>query len=155
MSIQSESSRYPRDLSRYLTVALGEKFVKIGNIPIYKSESKTVIARWSKKHDKNIRAIPYWFGLKVPDITRINEYGITHFVFVCDDEGLILLPTEIIQGRIYNNELLESLKNGLLLHYHIQFDVENGQMMWILKTGIRQNVKKYYYKFLKTSTIIR
>jgi len=147
MSTHSASSGYPRNLSRFLINALGEKFVKTGNIPIYKSKSKTVIARWSKKHDKTIRAIPYWFGLKVPDITRINEYGVTHFVFVCDGEGLVLLPTEKIQDHIQNNELLESPKNGPLQHYHIQFDKENGQMMWILKGGFRENVEKYYISF--------
>ena len=152
MSIQFsvKTSRYPRDLSRLLSSVLEETFVKIGNKPIYKSDSKTVIARWSKKHDKMVRALAYWYGLKAPDLERINEYGITHFAYVCGKEGVVLIPTRIIQERIKNDELLKSPKEGPLQHYHIQFDEESGAMMWILKTGVRENVEKYYYRFIKT-----
>ena len=145
-----KSSRYPRDLSQLLSSALKETFVKIGNKPIYKSDSKTVIARWSKKHNKKVRALSYWYGLKVPDLDRINEYCITHFAYVCNREGVILLPTRIIRERIRKDELLKSPKEGPLQHYHIQFNEEGGSMLWILKMGVRENVEKYYYKFIKT-----
>lgn len=87
---------YPRDLSQYLSSVLSECFVKIRNQPIYRSKTKTVIARWSKKHEKAVRAYPYWYGLKVPDIDRTSEYRVTHFAYICENEGLVLFPADII-----------------------------------------------------------
>ena len=141
------SSRYPRDLSQILSTLLDETFVKIPSKPIYKSNSKTIIARWSKKYSKKERALSYWYGLKAVDIDRITEYGITHFAYVCNGEGVVLLPTRIIQERIKNDQLLETLQKGRLQHFHIQFNEESGSMRWILKTGERENVQKCYYKF--------
>ena len=142
---------YPRDLSQLLSIALEETFVNIGKKPIYKSDSKTVIARWSKKYNKTERAFAYWFGLKAPDLERINKFGITHFAYVCDEEGVVLVPTMIIQKRIKNDELLETKTKGALQHYHIQFDEESGAMMWILRTGFRKNVENYYHRFTNST----
>ena len=134
---------YPRDLSPILTTALGEKFEKIGRKPIYKSRSKNVIARWSQKYEREGQ--DYWYGLTTSDIEDIENYDITHFAYVCADNGVVLLLVTDVEQRIRDDELLRTPSEGPLRHYHILFVEENGEIMWILKTGIRENVQEYYH----------
>ena len=52
IEIESTPSSYPRNLSDFLTKSLNEKFTKVGNLPLYKSDNKSVIARWSQRYER-------------------------------------------------------------------------------------------------------
>jgi len=138
-------SQHQSNILTHLNSISVKKFEKIPRVPIYKNNSMKIIVRWSKKHDPNIRAIPYWFGLKAVDMERIQTYEITYYTFVCEKVGIIFLPIDEVLFRINNDELLKTPLEGPLQHYHIQFDDRNGIMEWYLKKDLRINVNKYFY----------
>lgn len=141
IEIVSTPSKYPRDLSEILTSGLNEEFTKIGNLPLYKGEKSLVIARWSRRHEK--QALNYWYGLKARDLQLEKQYSITHFAYVCAREGILLLPHRLVLSHINNENLTKTEKDGKLIHYHMKFREEEGQLIWIVSAGILENVERY------------
>jgi hypothetical protein len=116
-----------------LTETLGEEFTRLGTSPIYKSETKTVIARTSKYYEQ--KYTDYWYGTKAIDLIRVKKYSITHFAFICATNGVVLIPKRIMLQEIEKNNLRKSTsKEGKLIHYHIYLFEDKGSMFWKLKT---------------------
>ena len=127
-----------------LTETLGESFRRLGTSPIYKSDSKTVIAHSSKYYNR--KYVSYWYGTKAVDMDRVKKYGVSHFAFICATKGVVLIPRKILFREIEMDNLSKSTtKEGQLIHYHIHFYERNGSMFWRLK---RENKKidEYFFK---------
>ncbi len=131
-----------------LNETLGEEFTRLGTSPIYKSRTKTVIARTSKYYGQKYPR--YWYGTKAVDLIRVEKYSITNFAFICATKGIVLIPKKIMLQEIKKDNLNQSnTKEGKLIHYHIHFIEKNGSMLWRLKTGTK-NVDEFYIKTDKT-----
>lgn len=127
-----------------LTETLGEEFRRLGTSPIYKSESKTVIARSSKFYNR--KGDNYWYGTKAVDMERVTKYGVSHFAFICATQGVVLIPRKILFREIESDNLNKSTtKEGQLMHYHIHIYEMDGSLFWRLK---RENKKidKFFFK---------
>lgn len=101
---------FPRDLTELLTKSIGEKFERIGRTPIYKTKSKIVIARWSQRYPR--KGQHYWYGLKAKDISSIQENELTHFAYVCDNVGTVLVPVDVMLSKIQADDLGRTLREG-------------------------------------------
>lgn len=130
-----------------LTETLGEEFTRLGTSPIYKSKTKTVIARTSKYYDRT--SINYWYGTKAIDLPRVKKYSVTHFAFICATNGVVLIPKKIMLEEIEKDNLRKSTtKEGKLIHYHIHLFEKNGSMFWRLKTE-NKKIDEFYFKLEK------
>lgn len=139
---------YPRNLAPILTSILNKPFEQLGGLPLYKSGDDIIIGRWSKKYEK---PHDYWYGLKAHDFQLIKEYPVTHFAYVCDHEGILLLSKKDVMKQVAENKLTKSEKeDGSLIHYHIRLDNKNGQLNWILSDGVTLNVEEFYIRMVKT-----
>ena len=140
--VNNETMGYPRDLAPILTSFLNKPFEKVGNLPLYRSVDELVIGRWSKKYEISH---DYWYGLKAHDFKLMKEHPVTHFAYVCEDEGVLLLSKKDVMKQVNENNLTMTEKaDGSLLHYHIRLDNKDGQLCWILSKGMRKNVEEYY-----------
>lgn len=129
---------YPRDLSSLLSKMRGESFVKVDNIPVYRSENRVVIGRWSKEYEEPSEN--YWYSLKVRDLELIKKHSVTDFGYVCEDNG----AARAIEEQIEQDNLDKSLKTGKMIHYHLRlFDKEEG-LVWKLTSGESINVESLY-----------
>jgi hypothetical protein len=90
-----------------LTVTLTEDFVRLGTSPIYKSKTKTVIARTNKYYDR--KSINYWYGTKAIDFPRVRKYSVTHFAFICATKGVVLIPKKMMLQEIEKDNLRKSI----------------------------------------------
>ena len=139
------SEKTPKEM---LTETLGEEFSRLGTSPIYKSETKTVIARTSKRYEQKYAG--YWYGTKAVDLIRVKKYSITHFAFICATTGVVLIPKKVMLKEIEKYNLRQSnTKEGKLIHYHIHFFEKEGSMFWRLKTE-KQNIDQFFVKTKKT-----
>jgi len=110
-----------------LNESLQEEFSRLGTSPIYKSKSKIVIARTSKRYDQ--RNVNYWYGVKAKDLDRVKKYKITHFAFICSDKGVVLIPTKTMLEEIGKDNLNKTTtKEGKLIHYHIRLYERDGSI---------------------------
>jgi len=100
--VNNETMSYPRDLAPVLTSSLNKPFEKVGNLPLYRSVDELVIGRWSKKYDESH---DYWYGLKAHDFKLMEEYPVTHFAYVCADEGVLLLPKKDVIRQVNENNV--------------------------------------------------
>jgi hypothetical protein len=124
------SEKTPQEM---LTQTLGEEFRRLGTSPIYKSESKTVIARSSKYYNR--KDDNYWYGTKAVDMERVKKYGVSHFAYICSTKGVVLIPRKILLREIEKDNLNKSTtKEGQLIHYHIHLFERSGSIFWRLKT---------------------
>lgn len=137
-------SSYPRNLSELLSQSLSVPFTNLGRKPIYKGGSRTILARWSQKYDRESQ--DYWYGLTSRDIEDIDNFNITHFGYVCEYNGTLLLPVEMIKEKISKDELSSTITNGELRHYHINL-VENEDLFWLRARAdaFLKRKKKYGY----------
>jgi len=136
---------YPRDLTPILNNTFGQRFVKVENVPVYKSTDKVIIGRWSKLYEKP--SPNYWYGLKARDLDLVDEHSVTHFCYVCDDMGVSLLPKPVVMEQIEDNRLDRSFtKEGKLIHYHIRLFDKGNRMEWKLSGGISRNVENYFHR---------
>ena len=83
--------------------------------------------------------------LKARDVEAIKDQKVTDFAYVCANKAVILLPSNLVLKKISEDALSKSPKTGSLVHYHIKFETENG-IKWILRSGIREDVEKYYHR---------
>ena len=126
-----------------LNESLQEEFSRLGTSPIYKSKSKIVIARTSKRYDR--KDVNYWYGTKAKDLERVKKYKITHFAFICSDKGVVLIPTKTMLKEIEKNNLSKSTtKEGQLIHYHIHLFERNGSIYWRLKTE-NKSINEFFF----------
>ena len=140
---QAPPKDVPNDLTLLLTKSIDEKFERIGRTPIYKSKDKTIIARWSQRYPR--RGQNYWYGITAKDISSIQENGLTHFAYVCDNIGTVLIPVQTMLSKISANELGRTPKEGDLRHYHISFSDSNDGLMWTFREGRTESVAEFYY----------
>jgi hypothetical protein len=127
-----------------LSEILREDFRRFGTSPIYKSKSKTMIARFSKFYNR--KDANYWFGTKAVDVDRVKKYAVSHFAFICASKGMVLIPRKIFIQEIERDNLRASTtKDGQLIHYHIYFFENNGSMFWRLKTE-NKKIDEYFFK---------
>lgn len=127
-----------------LTETLGEDFRRLGTSPIYKSESKTVIARSSKYYTR--KGVNYWYGTKAVDMDRVKKYAVSHFAFICATKGVVLIPRKVLFREIEKDNLSKSTtKEGQLIHYHIHFYERNGSIFWRLKTE-NKKIDEFFFK---------
>lgn len=145
ISPPSEPSRsVPSDLTEILTKSIGESFERLGRTPIYKSASKTILARWSQRYPR--KGQNYWYGLTSKDIASVDEYGVTHFAYVCDDVGAIVIPARDMLSHVNSGKLGRTPKEGKLRHYHIQFGERGAGLEWVMKNGAREEVSRFLQK---------
>ena len=130
-----------RDYGLILSNSSGENFKKIHS-SIYQSESKKVIARFSKYYERSGQN--YWYALTSRDIEFIEDYNITHLAYICANSGVVFLPVELMLTHIDNGDLTRTPSEGPLRHHHIIFSEEGNQMMWVQKNGVRVNIEKHY-----------
>ncbi len=127
--LSEPESRTVKDM---LTEYLGENFDRLGKSSIYKSSSKTVIARVSQRYER--ADSNYWYGTTQKDIERVTEYQITHFAYICLNFGVVLIPAQVIMMEIRRSNLGASMtKEGQIRHYHVQFYERDEAMFWNLK----------------------
>ena len=127
-----------------LSEILNEDFVRLGSSPIYKSKTKMVIARTSKTYYR--KTTMYWYGTTAVDLIRVKKYSITHFAFICDKKGIVLLPKKMVLQEIENNNLnTSSTKGGNLLHYHIKLYEKDGSLFWKLKNE-NKKIDEFFFK---------
>ena len=98
---------YPGNLSQVLSESLNKPYDKVGNLPLYRSDTELVIARWSQKYKD--QSIDYWYGLKARDFRLVSDHPVTHFGYVCDYDGVLMLPKEIVLNSVSNDKLNKSL----------------------------------------------
>lgn len=135
------SEKTPKQI---LTEILNEEFTQLGKSPIYKSKTRTVIARYSKYYKQ--KYCDYWYGTKAVDLVRVKKFSVTHFVFICAKKGIVLIPTKIMLAEIEKDNLRSSLdKKGNLIHYHIHLFEENGSMFWRLKAE-NKKINEFFFK---------
>jgi hypothetical protein len=121
-----------RTIQEMLTVSLGEQFTRIGTSPIFKSPTKTVIARISQRYDRTDSN--YWYGTTPKDLERAKEFQVTHFAYVFSNFGVMLIPTNELVTEINRNNLPVSLSaEGQIRHFHIQFYERPNAIYWNLK----------------------
>lgn len=126
-----------------LNRSLQEEFSQLGSSTIYKSRTKWVIARTSKRYERS--DMNYWYGTKTFDLDRVKKYNITHFAFICSNRGVVLLPKEEMLSKIIKDSLSKSVtKEGKIRHYHIQFYEREGSLYWRLKTT-DQLIDQYFH----------
>lgn len=141
--VPEASEKTPQQM---LTETLKEEFHRLGTSPIYKSETKTVIARSSKYYN---RGDNYWYGTKAIDMERVKKYGISHFAFICATNGIVLIPRWVLMQEIEKNNLNKSTtKEGQLIHYHIHFYERDGSLFWRLKQK-SMKIDKFFFKHEK------
>ena len=143
----SPAEAVPHDLSKILTLALGEAFERVGRTPLHKSKSKMLIARWSQRYKR--KGQNYWYGLTSRDIESVENHNLTHFAYVCAKTGVALLSVSMVMKHVQADTLGKSPKVGPLRHYHIQFDDSKGELKWILKNGVRESIEQFFYRFKK------
>lgn len=134
----------PTDLTDLLTESIDEKFERLGRTPIYKSKDKTLIARWSQRYPR--KGQNYWYGLTAKDVSSIEENALTHFGYVCDGVGTVLIPVGVMLSKIQNNELGRTPKEGNLRHYHISFAESDKGLIWTQKAGKSESVQQFFHQ---------
>jgi hypothetical protein len=133
-----------RTVLEMLTETLNEQFTRIGTSSIYKSPTKTVIARISQRYDR--ADSNYWYGTTPKDLDRIREFRVTHFVYVFSNVGVMLIPTAEMLEAVNRNNLPVSLDaDRQVRHYHIQFYERDGDIYWNLK-GRNKVVTQYFVR---------
>jgi hypothetical protein len=126
-----------------LSRALGESFERIGNSPIFKSQTRILLARYSQYYRE--KSSNYWYGVTPKDLERVKEYHVNAFAFVCDEKGVVLLDVDELKSRIEGGFLWRSPAEGTdLRHFHILLRVMDGKMVWQLK-GSNVDVTSRYY----------
>jgi hypothetical protein len=140
----STAKTYPEDLSKILSDAMEETFARVGRSAIYKSRSKTLIARWSQRYQRKDQN--YWYVLTPRDLESIKDYNLTHFAYICSDVGVVLFEKSIILQHVQNDSLGRSPKIGPVRHYHIQFKGNGTEIEWVLKNGVRENILNYFHR---------
>jgi hypothetical protein len=138
----SYSSHAPSDLSELLKQSLGEDFKRVGNSVIYKSPSKTVIARWSQRYKKSQ---DYWWGLHAKDLEAIEDYGVTHYAYICGKVGTILIPASIMEKYAEEGRFARTPREGDLQHYHIAFTDRKGKLEWMMREGRREEAQQFFH----------
>ena len=133
----------PADLANLLQQSVGEKFERIGRTPIYRSPGKVVIARWSQHYPRSGQN--YWYGLTAKDIAAVNENGLTHFAYVCDDVGTVMIPVQVMMAKIKEGLLGQTLKDGYLRLYHISLAESEGGLEWMQKAGKKESIQRYFF----------
>jgi hypothetical protein len=128
-----------------LTESIGERFSRLGKSSIYKSRSKTVIARISQRYDR--ADTNYWYATTAKDLERVKKYKITDFAYICSDKGVVLIPTKTILQEVKRDSLFKSTyEDGQLSHYHIKFLEKDGSMHWKFRKGYK-NVANLFYPY--------
>lgn len=140
---------HPENLSALLAAGLGESFERVEETNVYKNPNKILVARWSKRYKD--KAQDFWYKLTPQDILSIEESHITHFAYICADEGVILIPSDTMQKHIKAGTLLYTEKKGNISHYHIHFAISNSQASWILKGGTREDLLNLFHSRHLTS----
>jgi hypothetical protein len=138
------SMQVPSDLAEILKKTLGESFERVGRSSLYKSPSKTVVARWSQRYPRKDQN--YWYGLTSKDIDAIEGYGVTHYAYVCGNAGTILIPVSQMLTHIKEGQLGRTPREGELRHYHIAFSDLNGRYTWLLKEGKKQDTQEFFHQ---------
>lgn len=140
----ARSMSYPRDLSSILSFRLDDSFRKIGNLPLYAGSKSTLVGRWSKRYEN--QGLDYWYGLKARDLLLVKQHPVTHFAYVCANEGVVLLPKDLVLKHVDAGNLSKSLISGNLMHYHMKFRNEEDGLIWKVAQGILENVEEYYVR---------
>ena len=119
-------------MQEMLWSSLGENFVRVGNSPIFRSSTRTVIARTSQRYDR--ADVNYWYGTRHKDLERVKEYRVSHFAFIFPNVGVLLIPTDKMLEEIKQNNLQLSLNSdGSISRYHVQFYEKGPEVYWNLK----------------------
>lgn len=133
-----------RSIQEMLIETLDEQFVRIGTSSIYKSPTRTVIARISQRYDRTDSN--YWYGTTPKDLERIREFRVTHFAYVFSNVGVMLIPTTEILEEVNRNNLPVSLNaDRKVRHFHIQFYERNEAIYWNLK-GRNKDVTMHFQR---------
>jgi Restriction endonuclease len=137
------SENAPSDLVGLLSSSLGGRFSRVGNSPIYKGDSLVLVARWSQRYPR--KGQNYWFKLTQRDISAIDEFGVSHFAYVCDGNGTVLIPKSLMMERVNGGRLGRTPKEGDLQHYHMAFTDNGGKHAWILRGGLKEDVQELFH----------
>jgi hypothetical protein len=142
---EDESSLYqpPGDLSDQLTRSLGEIFSRVGTSNIYRSQTRNVVARRSRRYQN--RSHSFWFRLSIGDLESLTSGGITHFAYVCADYGTVLVSKRKMESSIKEDKLSPTVIGGIPHHYHIHFLESQVGLEWLLRHGSRENIQDIFY----------
>lgn len=116
-----------------LSRALGETFERFGNSPIFKSPTRTILARWSQFYEK--KWSNYWYGVTPKDIERLDEYDVNTYALACDNKGVVLLSAKELNKKIRQGELWRTPSHGDLRHYHLLLKEKEGKIYWQTKAS--------------------
>ncbi len=86
-----------------------------GRFKCYKlSDNSVIYIKRSKFHQsKNY----YWYGISSASLGYIEQYAVTHLIFVMGSEGFAKVPINIVQDFIQNAKVSRN-PDGTIRHYH-------------------------------------
>ena len=115
-----------------LRTALGGDYHRIGNTILYTNPEKNeiLIVRSSQYYDRGWSN--YWYGITPKDLERVDQYGVTHFAFICDVNGIVLITASELLKEISDGSLNRTPSEGALRHYHIHLEEKDGSIYWKL-----------------------
>ncbi len=93
----------------------GESVSTAGRFKCYRLNDGTII------HIKRSRFYPngeyYWYGINAGTLVSIDQYGVTHVVFVMGDEGLVKVPVAMVKEFVRTTRASRN-PDGTVRHYH-------------------------------------
>lgn len=88
----------------------------------------------------------YWYGLNATTLEYLNDYAVTHVVFIMSNEGFAVIPLDIIKQYIKHTKTSKD-PNGNIRHYHCLISPgPKPELYWSNETP-RYSLDDYYQTF--------
>lgn len=101
-------------------------------------------------HIKKSRSYPpdehYWYGVNVSALENLDQYNVSHVVFVLGDEGVVKVPTATLRGFIQHTGVSRN-EDGSVRHYHVQISSPPDPEMYWSQDVPRFPLKDHYVPF--------
>lgn len=110
----------------------------------YRLEDNSIVhIKRSKYHEKNGY---YWYGISLIALESINEYNVTHIIFVMGDEGFVKVPIDKV-SQFLDVTKVSTNEDGTVRHYHCLISPgPNPELYWSNEV-LRFSLADYYIPF--------
>jgi hypothetical protein len=110
------------------TLGGGKLEARVGRFRCYRLDKGDIInIKRSKYHESNNY---YWYGISTSSLKYVEEYSVTHIVFVMGEEGFVKIPMQLIQEFLDITKVSRN-EDGSIRHFHCLISPgPNPELYW-------------------------